>query len=157
MKSKRALLFRIGAVALLIAIGAVMMVIGRGHTMYFDNKTTEVDGKTYKTPYKVEVYVDGEQVAKLYDRERGMATVIGGKFSATFVVTQEKGGAEQTVEFALTLPRDIDGLIINLPAYLAGLPEEAYLSEFVPTPEEPSEEEEIPPGEFGDLGELGDI
>ena len=79
-----------------------MMVIGRGHTVYIDNKSIDYNGQTYTTPYKVVVYVDGEQVAKLRDKERG----------------------------------------INLPAYLAGLPEEAYLSEFQVAPEVVEEESE---------------
>ena len=55
--NKRRLLFRLGAVAILIAIAACMMVIGRGHTVYIDNKTLEYNGETYKTPYRVNVYV----------------------------------------------------------------------------------------------------
>ena len=41
----------------------------------------------------------------------------------------------------LGLP-DMDGIAINLPAYLAGLPEEAYLSEFQVAPEVVEEESE---------------
>ena len=37
----------------------------------------------------------------------------------------------------------MDGPVINLPAYLAGLPEEAYLSEFVPVASEEPEEETL--------------
>ena len=70
---KRTLFFRIGAIVILLAIAAVMMVIGRGHTVYFDNKKLEYNGETYDTPYKVCVYVNDERVAKLYDKERGMA------------------------------------------------------------------------------------
>lgn len=148
MKNKRALLFRLAAVLLLIAIAAVMMVIGRGHTVYLDNKTFEYEGKTYETPYKVEVNVDGERVAKLYDRERGMATCIGQTFQMELVITQEKGGDEVTEVYSVKLPYDLDGIVINLPAYLAGLPEEAYLSEFVSmVAEEPVEE--IVTDEFG--------
>ena len=49
------------------------MIIGRGHTVYIDNKSMEYNGQSYKSPYKVVVFVDGEQVAKLRDKERGMA------------------------------------------------------------------------------------
>ena len=89
---KRTLFFRLGAIAILLAIAAVMMVIGRGHTVYFDNKKLEVNGETYDTPYKVCVYVGDERVAKLYDKERGMATWIGQNFEMTLEITQEKGG-----------------------------------------------------------------
>ena len=119
------------------------MVIGRGHTVYIDNKSLDYNGQTYSTPYKVVVFVDGEQVAKLRDKERGMATCIGQKFNMTLEITQEKGGSEETV---------------NVAAYLAGLPEDAYLSEFqiaVEETEEPSEEAPID-GAVDEFG-LGDI
>ncbi|MEG2222084.1 MAG: DUF6672 family protein, partial [Oscillospiraceae bacterium] len=88
MNKKRAILFRVGAVVLLLIIGAIMMVIGRGHTVYLDSKTLEYNGQTYTAPYKVTVTVGGEQVAKLYDKERGMATCIGQKLRATLEITQ---------------------------------------------------------------------
>ena len=69
MKAKRRLLFQILAVVLLVAIGYTMTIIGRGHTIYLDSKTLEYDGQTYKPAYKTVVYVDGQQVAKLYDKD----------------------------------------------------------------------------------------
>ena len=143
MKSKRILLFRLAALAVLVAVAAVMLVIGRGHTVYFDNQTLEYEGKTYETPYKVVVYTGGEEVAKLYDRERGMATCIGQSLKLTLEITQEKGGEEQLVDVTIPLPYSLDGIIINLPGYLAELPEEAYLTEFVPAVTETDDEEEV--------------
>ena len=61
----RKLLFRIGTVAVLLAIAACMMVIGRGHTIYFDNKKLEYNGQTYDAIRRINVNVNGEQVAKL--------------------------------------------------------------------------------------------
>lgn len=158
MKMKRTSLFRAGAILLLLIIAGIMMVVGRGHTVYIDNKSLDYNGQTYSTPYKVVVFVDGEQVAKLRDKERGMATCIGQKFNMTLEITQEKGGSEETVNVALNLPHHMDGIAINLPAYLAGLPEDAYLSEFqiaVEETEEPSEEAPID-GAVDEFG-LGDI
>ncbi len=144
MKNKKQLFVRIAFVAVLIGICAVMMVIGRGHTVYFDNKTLEYNGQTYETPYKVVVYIKGEQVAKLYNRERGMTTHIGQDFSMALGITQEKGGEEEIIEVAQTLPYNMDGVIINLPGFLAGLPEEAYISEFIIVPSEEEMQEEAP-------------
>ncbi len=144
MKNGKSLAIRVAFVAVLIAVGAVMMVVGRGHTVYFDNKTLEYNGQTYKSPYKVVVYIKGEQIAKLYAKERGMTTHIGQDFSMALGVTQEKGGEEQILEVAQTLPYGMDGVIINLPGFLAGLPEEAYLSEFVAVPTAEELEEETP-------------
>ena len=139
---KRSIVFRAAFVALLLAIAGTMLVIGRGHTVYFDNKTLEYNGQTYAPPYKVVVYIKGEQVAKLYARERGMTTHIGQSFGMALGVTQEKGGEEKIIEVSQALPYSMDGVIINLPGYLAGLPEEAYLTEFIaePTAEELAEE-----------------
>ena len=141
-----------GALALLLAIAGVMAIIGRGHTVYIDNKTVEYSGETYTAPYKVVVFIGGEQVAKLYNKERGMATCIGQKFEMTLQITQEKGGSEETVTVTLPLPYNMDGIAINLPAYMAGLPEEAYLSEFQPAQEEPGETDPLPVDEVGILG-----
>ncbi len=149
MKNKRALFFRFGTVLVLLVIAAVMMMIGRGHTVYLDNKSLEYGGQTYAAPYKVVVNVKGEQIAKLYDKERGMTTCIGQELKISVEVTETKGGGEETAEYVIKLPYNIDGVIINLPAYFAGLPEEAYLSRFVPAvTEEPAEETPVT-DEFG--------
>ena len=146
---KRTLFFRIGAIVILLAIAAVMMVIGRGHTVYFDNKKLEYNGETYDTPYKV-VVIDGEeQIGKLYDKERAMTTVIGQTLDITFKITQEKGGDETIVAYRFALPYNMDGIIINLPGLFAGLPEEAYESEFVQTIVEEDVDEEPVTDEFG--------
>ena len=128
--------------------------------MYFDNKSLEYEGQTYESPYKIEIYLDnnaqGEAVAKLYDRERGQATQIGQKITVTLVITQEKGGEEEApVTYDISLPYNMDAPIINLPAYLAGLPEEAYLEEFIPAPPTEEDDEEAPNTE-DDMG-LGDF
>ena len=75
MKNKKTLIIQIIAVVLLIALGYAMTIIGRGHTVYLDAKKIEVDGTELKPPYKTEVYVNGERIAKLYDKERGMSTL----------------------------------------------------------------------------------
>ncbi len=61
----RIIFFRTATVLVLIAIAAWMFVIGRGHTVYFDSKALEYNGKTAEAPYKMEVYVNDERVAKL--------------------------------------------------------------------------------------------
>ena len=120
----RRLLFRLGTVLILIGICVVMMIIGRGHTVYFDNKKLDHEGITYDCPYKVKVLVKGEQVANLKAKERGMATTIGQDFEMTLKITQDKGGDEVEETYSLKLPYNLDGIVVNLPAYLAGLPEE---------------------------------
>lgn len=150
MNAKRRFLFRAGTIAVLLIIAAAMLVVGRGHTVYLDNKAFDYNGQTYASPYKIEVAVKGEQVAKLYDKERGKAICIGQKFAMALTITENKGGSEKTTSVTLRLPYNMDGIIINLPALLAGLPEEAYLSEFVIVQAEPEPEpEEVIPDELG--------
>ncbi|MBQ9662710.1 MAG: hypothetical protein IJV40_06125 [Oscillospiraceae bacterium] len=157
MNKTRRLLFQIGAVLILAAIAFCMMVIGRGHTVYFDNKILEYDDETYEPPYKVTVYVGGEQVAKLNAKERGMATTIGQDFEMELKIMEVKGGDETRETYQIKLPRTLDGIVVNLPGYLAGLPEEAWMSEFVPIVTESSEEEEVPGGDEFEMEDLGDF
>lgn len=148
-KKTTSILFKVGTVVVLLAIAAVMFVVGRGHTVYFDNKKLEYNGTTYDTPYKV-VVIDGEeQIGKLYEKERAMTTAIGQTLDITFKITQEKGGDETIVAYRFALPYNMDGIIINLPGLFAGLPEEAYESEFVQTIVEEDTDEEPVTDEFG--------
>ena len=158
---KRNFIFLALLILILVGIGGVMMVIGRGHTVYFDNKSLEYEGQTYASPYKIEIYpgstTEGDAVARLYEGERG-STQIGQKITVTLIVTQEKGGEETTSTYTIDLPYNMDGPVINLTAYLAGLPEEAYLSEFIPVVTEEADEE-ITDDDLGlgdDMG-LGDF
>ena len=50
---KRNVMFLCLLALILVGIGAIMMVIGRGHTVYFDNKSLDYEGKTYESPYKL--------------------------------------------------------------------------------------------------------
>lgn len=158
MNKTRSLLFRIGTVLVLVGICVWMMIIGRGHTVYFDNKKLEYEGETYEPPYKITVIVKGEQVAKLNKKDRGMATTIGQNFRMTLRIMKEKKGEETEETYDIRLPYDLDGIVINLPGYLAGLPEEAWMSEFIPLATSADEETEEVPGtdEFA-LDEIGDF
>lgn len=154
---KRQLLMQLAALAVCIALGAAMMVIGRGHTVYLDNKTLEdYQGQTYKAAHKIVVTVDGKELTKLGPRERGMSPCIGQSFEMSLEITQEKGGEPETKVIQLDLPYSIDGIIVNLPALLAGLPEEAWMSEFIPAPE-PEEPDEETPGEGDEFDIGGDL
>lgn len=154
----KTLLIRLAALVVVVAVAAAMMVIGRGHTLYLDNKTIEnYQGQEYKSFERVVVTVKGEEVAKLGKRERGMATWIGQNFKMTLEITENKGDEPRTEEISMKLPYSVDGIVINLPAYLAGLPEDAWFSEFVPQAEtEPADDEPLP-GEGGEFGLEGDM
>ncbi len=145
MKDKRQFLFRAAAIVLIIILAAVMFVVGRGHTIYFDNKSASYEGKDYASFYKVTVIKDKEKVAKLSDDERGMADLVGQTLSITLEITDEKGSEPHSHRVNMPVPYNTDGIVINIPELMAGLPAEAYMSEFVPiaTEEEDTDEEVV--------------
>ena len=140
--SKKKWIARIGTVAVLLVVAAVMFVIGRGHTVYFDNKTAEYNGTEYAAFQRVNVTVNGERVAKLSKRDRGMATWIGQDFKMELEITENKGDEPKILPVSIKLPYGMDGIVVNLPELVAGLPQEVWQSEFVPvaTVEEVDEE-----------------
>ena len=154
---KKIWIYRGLALIVVIGIAAAMFVIGRGHTIYFDNKSAEVGGTTIDAPYSIEVYVKGEKAAKLKSGERGMADAMGQTFDMQLVVTKEKGGTSSRVNVSLPIPYNMDGVILNLPVMLAGKGPEDYLTEFIPTPSAEEEaDEEVVTDETGDLMDFGD-
>ena len=139
---------------MLVLLAVLMLRIGRGHTIYFDNRALEYQGATTAAPYKITVIVNGEQISKLYEKERCSVTNIGDKLELTVEVMQQKGGSETTSVYSLKVPHDLDGVIINLPGYMAGLPEEAYLEEFIPAPSTEKDDEAPPTTDDIGLGEV---
>ena len=154
---KKNLIFRIAIFLVLILIAAAMFVVGRGHTIYFDNKVPENASGDYEIPYKIEVLVNGEKVAKLKEGERGMADTMGQNFEMDLLVTKEKDGKSSRIHVGLPLPYNMDGIIINLPALLQGQDESVYLAEFIPTPSsEELEDEEVVTDETEGLMDFGE-
>ena len=98
--------------------------------------------------------MDGERIGKLYDKERAMSVNIGQTFDVSFEVTPNKGDSVMVYNVSLSLPYNMDGIVINLPTYLAGLSEDAFLSEFVSKVEETEAEEETTVDEFGIGGDI---
>ena len=156
MNNKRRWIFRGCTLLMILIVAAVMFAVGRGHTVYIDNKTLEYNGESYSALQRVEVWVGEERLSKLAKRERTMSTVIGQSFEMKLVNTVEKGDEPSEVIVKLTLPYSWDGIVVNVPGYLAGLPQEAWMTEFVSEPEPASEgeeepgtaEDEIPMGDF---------
>ena len=152
MKNKRQLLFRVGAILIILAICAVMFVLGRGHTVYFDNKETSYNGQTIEPFYKVTVTVGDQKPAKLSKGDRGMADIMGQKLTMTLEITDAEGDQPHAHKVSMSVPYNMDGIMINIPALMQGLPQDAYMSEFIiETPDTGSTDEEIVTDEF-DMG-----
>ena len=149
MKNKT-LWVRLAVLLVILAIAAVMFVIGRGHTVYFDNKTATYQDTEYGAFYRVNVFVNGEQVAKnLGKRDRGMATTIGQRFSFELEIIKNKGEEAARTTYAIALPYSWDGIIVNLPEIVAGLPQEAWQSQFIPAAPANDDEEVVPGDDLG--------
>ena len=155
MNNKRKWIIRGCALLVILAIAALMFLVGRGHTVYIDNKTLEFNGQTAEAYQRVEVWVGGERLSKLGKRERTMSTVIGSNFEMKLINTVNKGDEPTEEIVKISLPYGWDGIVVNVPGYLAGLPREAWMTEFIAEPEpvtaedEPElSEDEIPMGDF---------
>lgn len=156
MNKKRMWIIRGCTLLVILVIAAVMLVVGRGHTVYIDNKTLEYNGQTFEALHRSEVWVGGERLSKLAKKERTMSTVIGQGFEMNLINTVNKGDDPSEVSVKLSLPYGWDGIVVNLPGYLAGLPQEAWMTEFIPAPE-PVVEEDEEPETFEDEIPMGDI
>jgi hypothetical protein len=150
--NKRKLLFRVGAILIILVIAACMFVIGRGHTVYFDNKETSYNGQTIEPFYKVTVTVGDQKPAKLSKGDRGMADIMGQKLTMTLEITDAEGDQPHAHKVSMSVPYNMYGIMINVPALMQGLPQDAYMSEFIiETPDTGSTDEEIVTDEF-DMG-----
>ena len=149
MKNKRKLIFRVAALLIVLAVAAVMFVIGRGHTVYFDNKEISYNGQTVEPFYKATVTVGDQKPSKLSKGDRGMADIMGQTLTMTLEITDAEGDKPHAHKVSMTVPYNMDGITINIPALMAGLPQEAYLSEFIiAVPDADSADEEIVTDEF---------
>ena len=144
----RKILFRVGTVLILIAISICMMIIGRGHSIYFDNKNLEYNGTKYEAIRRINVNVGGEQVAKLSKKERGTATFMGQKFTFDIEIIREKDGPSEFKTFKVEVPYNMDGIVVNLIGMIEDLPQEAWMTEFVPAVVEEETDENIVIDEF---------
>ncbi len=142
MDNRRKWIFRGCTLLVILGVAALMFVVGRGHTVYIDNRTLEYNGQTYEAYHKIEVYVGGERLSKLGKRERTMSTVIGQSFEMKVINTVNKGDEPTEETIKLSLPYGWDGIVVNVPGYLASLPQEAWLTEFIPDPEQVTDEEQ---------------
>ena len=143
MKISKSMLYKILTVVAILILAAVMMIIGRGHTIYLDNKAYDAQSGSYPAYYRTDIDVKNNEVQKLSARERGSATFMGQSVKITVTYMETKNSQKQTETFRIKVPYGWDGIIINLPALLHGEPKSAYMSQFIETPVEPSNAEEV--------------
>lgn len=141
----RRVLFASGLVIVLVAIAIVCFIVGRGHTVYLDNKA--IPG-LYSSYDSIEVYYDGGKLGTIAADERVSLTLMGQKLEVKFKAKKTEGGSQETIETEIELPYSMDGIVINVPAYLEGADANTYLTEFVQQVVE-EEVEDVQVDEFG--------
>ncbi len=74
-----------------------------------------------------------------------MTDLMGQTLSMTLEITDEKGAEPHSHRVSMPIPYGTDGIVINITELMAGLPSQAYMSEFVPiaTSEEDTDEEVV--------------
>ncbi len=144
MKISKKFLYRSISILVIILLAFFMFVIGRGHTIYFDNKTFESQNLTYNSVYRVDLMVKGELKGQIFSRERISDTCMGQSFNFILKVIESRGDEPKEYEFKIRIPYSWDGVVINLPALINGAEENVYMSKFIPTVvETPSLEDDV--------------
>ena len=153
MKVKRQTLFIAGAILVLIGLAVLMLIIGRGHIIYVDNKTIEYNGTEYKAYNLVEVSAKGNKSQEAFARDRIQLTCVGQNLKIDYEASKKSSSIPEEGVLKKKIPYSWDAVVINLPAYFAGLPEEVWFTEFVQVPSSDlSTSEEIVLDEFSTSG-----
>lgn len=139
------ILFRLAALGLLVGLSSFLVWSGRGQTLLVDNKTIQIQGQELPALGLVQVSVNGKPPVEVARLERVKIEAMGTTLTLRAEIVGGMG-VGKTVETSFTLTgRDMH--LISLPALLAGLPEDQWISVFVP-PTAPvssgSQEEENP-------------
>ena len=133
MKVSKAFWFRLGSIALVLIIAVIMFIVGRGHTLYVDNKTYETPAGTFQALYRTDVWVSesSDEMQKLSARERSAFKFMGQSATLNIEYMEVKNGEKKQASYRLNVPYKLDGIVINVPALLAGQGPDIYMYEFV--------------------------
>ena len=151
---------RLAVVVVVILLAVFLYHYGKQHTVYVDNRTIEIDGVSYKALDWAEVSVDGRDSQEYSPRTRREETVIRQKHTI-HVVYEDEDFNQFEVDAEFTVPLNETQVVLSLPALVAGLEEDQYITEFVPMAQQlglnigggsaAAAEAEAAPSEFGDM------
>ena len=122
---------RLAVIVLVILLAVFLYHYGKQHTVYIDNRTIEIDGQSYKALDWAEVSVDGGDSQEYSPRTRREATVLRQKHSI-HVVYEDEDFNQFEVDVEFKVPVNETQVVLSLPALVAGLGEDQFLTEFVP-------------------------
>lgn len=133
MKNSKAIWYRLGSVALILIIAVLMFFVGRGHTLYVDNKTYETPAGTFEALYRTDVSVkeSADEMQQLSARERSAFKFMGQTATLNIEYRTVRNGEKKQAVYKLRVPYGLDGIVINVPALLAGQGPDIYMYEFV--------------------------
>lgn len=133
MKVSKAFWYRLGSLALILIIAVLMFIVGRGHTLYVDNKTFETPAGTFEALYRTDVYVSesSDEMQQLSARERSAFKFMGQTATLNIEYRTVRNGEKKQAVYKLRVPYNLDGIVINVPALLAGQGPDIYMYEFV--------------------------
>jgi hypothetical protein len=142
-------LLRIAALCIVTFLSVLLFYFGREHQIFIDNRTIEIEGRSYRAPQLVRVTINDGASIELMPRQRDLAKIIGPSFR--FKVEVMDGAGEQVeklIERELTpgfskdimlsiplLAHDRDDFVLPPPTVQAPPPEK----------ETPVEDDLIPP------------
>ncbi len=135
-------ILRLLLLAAIVALSAWLFYIGREHQVFLDNKTLEVDGKSFRALKLVRVSVNGGDPIEFMPRDRDVVKVIGPTFKIRVEVMDEYGEElEKTIDRALK-PGFSKDMMLSLPLLAAD--REDYILPPPTTQQTAAESEELP-------------
>ena len=117
---------RVAVIVLIILLAVFLYHYGKQHTVYVDNRMIKIGDESYRPLSRAEVSIDGMESQTYRQRTRREETVVRQKHT----IRIESG--DEVYEGEFTLPVNQDAVVLSLPAFVAGLGQDQYLSEFVP-------------------------
>lgn len=123
-------MYQIIAIILVAFLALIMFLIGKQHIILLDNKTVEVDGKTYSAFSIVEVKVDKRPFLELAARDRDKEEVMGQKHKIT-VRYMDKSYEEHTIVKKFKVPLGHDMVLISVPALAGGADQAVWLEHYI--------------------------
>ncbi len=149
---------RLGVIVIVVLLAVFLYHFGKQHTVYVDNRTIEIDGESYKALDWAEVSIDGRDSQEYSPRTRREEIVQRQKHTI-HVIYEDEDFNQFEVEAEFSIPLNDTQVVLSLPALVAGLSEDQYITEFIPMAQQlglnigggQAAAEEPVPSEFGDM------
>jgi hypothetical protein len=111
---------RIAALCFIAAFSVFLFYIGREHQIFLDNKSIEVEGKSFRALQFVRVSVDDASPIELMPRVRDLAKVVGPYFRVKVEVMDEFGEEVENVIERDLKPGFKKNMMLSIPLLVAG-------------------------------------